>query len=206
MISTPRRCSGYSLIELLVVMAIVGVLALVAVTYRMDRMGPAVKGALQDINGTLSDARTLARSTGLAVTLTPSGANTTATLTYSTTPLRAYDHGADSSTSDYCLVDMSGTGNPTADALTSLRTAIGAALSGVDVFPTAAWQINAFNCNPALQFNTNGTANHAAYVAVVGQRNGLMMPDGPIGIILVSATGNMYRYYRASNSSSWTRL
>jgi len=206
MISTPRRRSGYSLIELLVVMAIVGVLALVAVAYRMDRMGPAVKGALQDINGTLSDARTLARSSGQAVTLTPGGTNTTATLTYSTTPPRAYTHAADNSAANYCLVDMDGTGNPTADALTSLKTAIGAALGGVDVFPTAAWQVNAFHCTPALQFNTNGSANRAAYVAVIGQRNGLMMPDGPIGILLVSATGNMYRYYRASSTSSWTRL
>jgi len=206
MISTRRLGRGFSLIELLVVMAILGVLALVAVTYRMDRMGPAVKGAMQEINGALSDARTLARSSGQTISLTPSGTGTTARLTYSTTPIGEFDLAADASAANYCLVDFSGTGNPTSSALTSLRTAIGSALGGVDVFPTAAWQVNAFNCSPVLQFNTNGAANHAAFVAVVGQRNGLMMPDGPIGILLISASGNIYRYYRASDTSSWTRL
>ena len=29
---------------------------------------------------------------------------------------------------------------------------------------------------------------------------------GPVGVILVNASGNIFRYYRSSSSASWVRL
>lgn len=56
--------SGYSLIELLVVLAIVGILAIAGVTMIGNRQSGAVRGLLDEVEGALSNAHQTAVATG----------------------------------------------------------------------------------------------------------------------------------------------
>ncbi|HNX95977.1 MAG TPA: type II secretion system protein, partial [Holophaga sp.] len=64
-----RRCSGFSLIELLVVLAILGILSMVGLSMLGDRKGSAVRGVMDEIEGVLMAAQRNAASTGTDVTL-----------------------------------------------------------------------------------------------------------------------------------------
>lgn len=66
--------SGYSLIELLVVLAVVTIVAIVGVTTMGSRRKPAVREMTQQVYSALADAQQLARSTGRQVTLHVKGA------------------------------------------------------------------------------------------------------------------------------------
>lgn len=61
--------SGYSFIELLVVLAIVGVLALAGVAMLGNRQAGAVRGLLDELEGALTNARQAAAATGADVAI-----------------------------------------------------------------------------------------------------------------------------------------
>jgi prepilin-type N-terminal cleavage/methylation domain-containing protein len=69
--STPRRHAaiGYSLIELLVVLAIVGILAIAGVSMIGNRQSGAVRGLLDELEGALSNAHQAAVATGRDVAI-----------------------------------------------------------------------------------------------------------------------------------------
>jgi prepilin-type N-terminal cleavage/methylation domain-containing protein len=64
MSSHARKASGYSLIELLVVLAILGILAMVGVSMIGSRSGAAVRTQLDELEGVLTDARKVSIATG----------------------------------------------------------------------------------------------------------------------------------------------
>lgn len=66
-VSGPR--SGFSLVEVLVVLAIVGILALVGAPNFQNKSRTAVRGTVEALVATLGEGRQLARTTGQRVTL-----------------------------------------------------------------------------------------------------------------------------------------
>jgi prepilin-type N-terminal cleavage/methylation domain-containing protein len=69
--STPRRHAtvGYSLVELLVVLAIVGILAIAGVSMIGNRQSGAVRGLLDELEGALTNAHQAAVATGRDVAI-----------------------------------------------------------------------------------------------------------------------------------------
>ena len=67
------RSSGFSLIELLVVLAIIGILAGVGLNFSLNRPAAAVRGVTNDVYGVLQAAENLARNSGRNVALQTSG-------------------------------------------------------------------------------------------------------------------------------------
>jgi prepilin-type N-terminal cleavage/methylation domain-containing protein len=72
-----RRAShssrGYSMVELLMVLAILGIMAIVGFTMLGDRGSGAVRGVMDELEGTLMSAQKLAVATGQDVTIATQG-------------------------------------------------------------------------------------------------------------------------------------
>jgi prepilin-type N-terminal cleavage/methylation domain-containing protein len=73
MVSHRNRCFGYSLIELLVVLAIVGILVTVGVTMIGNRPAGAVRQTMDELEGTLMGAQKAAVATGQDIMLVSTG-------------------------------------------------------------------------------------------------------------------------------------
>lgn len=206
-----KGSSGYSMVEVLVVLAIIGVLSLAYASYRSDKNGPAVRGTINGLFSVLVDARTLARGTGSTVTLTPSGTPPRAVLDYQSTSGSGapgqYSHAADTSVSRYCIVDLDGSSAAGSAAIASLKADLQSTkVNNTSIFGSTAWTQSLFDSSKTFFFNSNGTASTDAFIAIVGSAEGVPLSDGPVGIILINASGNIYRYYRTNSSSAWVRL
>ena len=206
-----KGSSGYSLIELLVVLVILGILSLAYASYQSDKNGPAVRGAMNGVFGTLVDARNLARGTGSTVTLIPTGTPPRAVLSYQasagSTAQGQYVHASDPSVSRFCLVDLDGSSAAGSAAITSLKGNLQSTkVNNTVIFGSTAWSQSLFDSSKTFFFSSNGIVNADSFVAIVGSKDGVAMTDGPVGIILVNASGNIYRYYRSNASSAWVRL
>ncbi|BDU68897.1 hypothetical protein GETHOR_09980 [Geothrix oryzae] len=206
-----KGSSGYSMVEVLVVLAIIGVLSLAYASYRSDKNGPAVRGTINGIVSVLVDAKTLARGTGSTVTLTPSGTPPRAVLDYQSTSGSGapgqYAHAADSNISRYCIVDLDGSSTAGSAAIASLKADLQSTkVNNTSIFGSTAWTQSLFDSSKPFFFNSNGTASADAFIAIVGSTEGVPLSDGPVGIILINASGNIYRYYRTNSSSAWVRL
>ena len=70
---SPNPQKGYSLIELLVVLIIVGILAVLGISMMGNRSGGAVRGVMDEIEGTLLEANKLATATGKDVMIVTQG-------------------------------------------------------------------------------------------------------------------------------------
>lgn len=214
----PYQCLGFSLIELLVVLSIIGILAVAGASYRMDRSGQAVKGSVVAIHGALAQAQIMARSSGQKVSIAVDAAGKDAVMRYGVldtagvmgNPQERYVHQSDANIARYCLVEDDATQIPGSVALNDLETALRA--ENATAFPTSIFDNNLFASTP-VNFNSTGVvevgggAADGAFIVVVGTNSsGVRLADGPVGIVLVTAPGNMYRYYRADSGSKWVRL
>ena len=70
---SPNPQKGYSLIELLVVLFIVGILAIAGISMMGNRTGGAVRGIMDELEGSLMDAQKFAVATGQDVTIRTTG-------------------------------------------------------------------------------------------------------------------------------------
>jgi prepilin-type N-terminal cleavage/methylation domain-containing protein len=221
-----KRSSGFTLVELLVVLAILTILTVATLSVTLDRIGPSVRGELNTIAGFLQDARSMARGGGQTGTLTPSGTSSTARLDYQaalagtgstmvsssltvtwTAAANAYIHTANPSVARFCMIDLDGSSTAGAAAIASLKTSLQSVkVNTASVFTSSAWNQSLFSPPSSFRFFSNGTSSLEGYIVVVGSRGGAFLADGPVGVILVNASGNIFRYYRSKSTAPWVRL
>jgi prepilin-type N-terminal cleavage/methylation domain-containing protein len=204
---------GFSLIELLLVLAIMSILAIASVSALGNRPASAVHSVMDEIEGVLSAAHKQTTATQGDITLTTDGiwgsTVTPATLTFT---------GALAPSDSFRYVDRSreygyagiacGT-NWEAGAIASLKTVPPADAGALkDVFQDAL-------SNPLFTGGVhtsviNGYSKRFSqgfYVAVVGLRSGAPVTSGPVGVLVVPRDGNsIYKFYRGNAAESWRRL
>lgn len=222
---------GFSLIELLVVLGLVGILTIVGYSTLTSSKPSAVKGTLSTLAGHLGQARALARSTGQTIGVRTSGSTQdTLQLEYgvaimtggsvtgiqdSTRQGGTFNYvSLSNSTKQACLVDInkalydSASANPAfpSSILSDLLTPT----TPTTTFPTPLFKGGSGN-DYSIYFDTVGRPNMDFFVAVVASRGGSSSvdPKGPIGLIVVTRNNGISTYFKlaANNSAeSWKRL
>ena len=228
--------SGFSLIELLVVLVIVGILAGVGLSFSISRPSNAVRGVTNDVYGVLQAAQNLARNSGRNVALQTSGTETGKNLTLQYGFFVQKADGSD----DFTQGPGSTAANPVMgqmviDASLSRYAQVGDAATGqfgtaspspapgsdtvlTTIEPSAFW-INTSNnlftgaaapTSPAaLYIKSDGTPSADFFVQIVGVRSGVVGTDLPVGLVLASRSNGLLAFLKsASNNSSspWKRL
>jgi len=217
--SSPSR--GYSLIELLVVLAILSILAIAGAFSLGSRAPRAVKSTTLQVRGAIQEARELAISTGRNITLQAtwdSAARTASIVTVddSPTPATKSQVSIDSSSLRYCRATGGGgaalpTTSPDVKGLTAAATYKFSSGSG-------GWDRNLFNSstytfapNGYLIDKTSGAAlTGGFFVGIVG--NTPNHSGVPVGVVLVNDQGKIIAFYKADSAAGtdpdyqWQRL
>jgi prepilin-type N-terminal cleavage/methylation domain-containing protein len=208
-----KAASGYTLIEMLLVLAIVGIMAIASVQMIGNRPGTAVRAVMDELEGVISAAHKGTTSTLGDITLTATGnwtAATPATLTYTgaTGPSDMFVYTPTLREHQYAAIDC---GSGWSD------TAIASLKSVVPFAPVAPATTTPFLDALANQLFNGGfapvingyskRANTGFYIAVVGMRSGTPITSGPVGILVMPAgSGTVYKFYRSNSAESWRRL
>lgn len=222
MIPPYPRCRGFSLIEMLVVLAIIGILSLVGVVMIGNKSSGAVRSVMDELEGTISGAHKLAIATGRDVLLATEG-----DWGGTNKMLMAYGNGL--------IGDVITKGRNSNDAFHVAVNASGGLLrehqnAGVVTLPNAGWWTTAgtgsANITSVAPFNDantgfqniltsapnlfgGGTTQCSArvsgankrfttdfWIEVVGLQNGQPIAGGPMGLLVVRANGaQVYKFY-----------
>ena len=227
---------AFSLIELLVVLAIVGILAGVGLNFSLSRPSTAVRGVTNDVYGVIQAAQNLARNSGRNVALQTSGTEPGKTLTLeygffvqkadgsddfaqgpgSTTANPVMGKLAiDPSLSRYAQVGDAATGQFSA-ASPSPSPDSDAILSAME--PPAFWTSTSNNlfsgsaspASPAVVYiKPDGRPSQDFYIPIIGVRSGAVGTDLPLGMILASQSNGLLAFLKSNSSDSstpWRRL
>jgi prepilin-type N-terminal cleavage/methylation domain-containing protein len=230
------RSTGFSLIELLVVLSIVGILVGVGLNFSISRPSTAVRGVTNDVYGLLHAAQTLARNSGRNVALQTSGtepgktlkleygffvqkADGTDDLTQGPGSTAANPvMGAlsiDPSLSRYAQV---GDGTSTQFSAISPNPAPSSDTILSSLEPSSFWGDTANNlfsgstaaASPAVFYiKSDGTPSQDFYVPIVGVRSGTVGTDLPVGLILASRSNGFLAFLKSTSNDStkpWRRL
>jgi prepilin-type N-terminal cleavage/methylation domain-containing protein len=211
---------GYSLIELLVVLVIVGLLAYVGLSTLGDRKGNAVRGVMDEVEGVLLTAQRNAVATGTDVTISASGNWVAGTLTLDGRRADPADTtkrlGSNSEvfTSQYTTGQRGHVSAGVVDA-TGYTTALGAAPGLVTVAPgTAEPFLSALGNNlftgVAKTVVISGATkrfNTGFCIYIAGLRGGGAASNGPVGVIVVPGNmANVFKFYKREGETTWRRL
>lgn len=220
-----RKSYGFSLIEMLVVMVIIGILAVVAGNWYGAEQPVAVKGTVSSVYAILSEARTVARSYGRTVTLTTTGHQATLTLSFPSqgdvTPVPAapvlttWVKAANGvSANRYAGIDTGGSwpiyaqAAPNPDPLTGGEPAISALFTG-GLNPGSSGKLFTGSTNTSLSFDSQGRPSQDFYVFVGGIRNGASYRSAPVGLVLATRANGIHAFYKPNASDAnvpWQRL
>lgn len=220
-----RTSHGFSVVELLVVVVIVSVLVVVVGNWYTVSQPAAVKGTVNSLVGILSEARTVARTTGRTVTLTTDGAQSTLRITFPTqgdvTPTPAVQEtttwrrdAAGRDATRYSGIDTTAAwpvytqAAPNPDPLTGGVASISALYTN-GVKPTAAAKLFKGTLDTSYSFDSTGRANQDFWIYVGGMRNGASYPSAPVGLVLVTRANGIHSFYKphaGDPAEPWQRL
>jgi len=209
---------GFSLIELLVVLAILSIATLAIMNFSVDRQGKAVKGVAGDLSGLLREAQTFARVSGQDVYLASEGSGRTLIVRFGTYPLDK-DGKIDftaamrvqgsltvaSQHASYAKVDLNGDdygkASPKKDILQPIEGQAYVASGALPLFPA-----DPSDSDRRFFFQSNGNLNQAFYSAVVGIHGDTAYSSAPVAVISgVPGTG-VRGYYTANASDGIWRV
>lgn len=229
-----QTCRGYSLIELLVVLTIVGILSMVGVSMLGNRAGSSVRSVMDELEGTLMNAQKTAVVTSRDIYVATTGNWVAGTTVLDARALNDAAVANPPTAADLKAgVDAKRRGSPS-ECFRSLFTRNRDHQSaGVDC--GAGWYAIARATAPELKDVEPVTSDPAFVdamanplftgadktifvngltrrfetgfcIVVVGLRAGAAIPGGPIGVLLVPArSSNVYRYYKPDGSTTWRR-
>jgi|APCry1669188970_1035186.scaffolds.fasta_scaffold31099_3 prepilin-type N-terminal cleavage/methylation domain-containing protein len=213
---TPQRKNGgYSLIEMMVVMAIVGVLVFAGASYLGDKRGNAVRSVMDEIEGVIMNAQNSAQLSSMDIYVSSTGQWTDGTLIIDARPLNtaavgfpptasALKAGTDANrlgSSSECFRSRYKTDRDHQTAGVNCgtnwyNTALGSASDLRTVAPVSTNSILLNAMTTPLCLGTLGDSyvilngrtrrfETGFYIVVVGLSSGSPVPGGSVGVLLV---------------------